>query len=282
MRIGGQAVIEGVMMKSDSSMAIGMRDGKDIKIIGKRLKPFSSRHRWARLPLVRGIVNLIEMLILGFRALNISASLASGEEKISGWSMFLTMAVSLVLAVLLFKFIPLSVAQLAVGSSKSSWTFALIDGLVKIAIFFLYVYFIRRFKDIRRVFEYHGAEHKTVHAFEAEQPLTVDSVKKFSTLHARCGTSFIALVLILSIVVYAFIPMETTLLTKLMLRLLFIPLIAGISYEIIRLEHRFRGNRIFYAVLWPGMLFQHLTTSEPDKKQLQVAIAALKRVKKMG
>ncbi|MFH1408944.1 MAG: DUF1385 domain-containing protein [Nanoarchaeota archaeon] len=283
MKLGGQAVIEGVMIKSDTSVVIALQAGRKIKVIGERLKPFSAKHPWATLPLIRGVVNLIEMLILGTRALNISTRYADDEEeKLSPLSIFLTMLISLIIAVLIFKFIPLFIAQASVGSSSNSALFALIDGLVKVAIFFLYVFIIGRFKDIQRVFQYHGAEHMSVHCHEAKRPLTVKNVARFSPLHPRCGTSFLVLVLLISIIFYAFIPNSASLPLKLFIRLLLLPLIAGVAYEFIRLEHKMRNTVFINIILFPGMLFQKLTTAKPKPQQIRVAIAAVKKAKAMG
>ncbi|MFH1134323.1 MAG: DUF1385 domain-containing protein [Nanoarchaeota archaeon] len=280
LRIGGQAVIEGVMMKSERSLAIAVRDRKGVSVKTRTLK---KKRGWTKLPIVRGIVNLVEMLVIGMQALNYSMEKATGEEnKLSALTMFLIMAFSLVFAVAIFKFIPLIVAQVIVGETRHAWLFSLIDGLAKIIIFFLYVYLIGRMKDIRRVFKYHGAEHMTVHCHEAGLPLTVRNARRFSPIHARCGTSFIVFVLIVGIIVYSFIPMGSTFLQKFLIRLALLPLIAGLAYEFLRLEHLFRDNALYLLLLSPGLLFQRLTTAQPSDSMIKVAIAALAKVRRMG
>ena len=279
-KIGGQAVINGVMMKSPGRMAIAVRKGRRIIIKARKLSLWSERLRkWI---IIRGVVSLFEMLSLGIKSLNYSADIAAGNEKgkssSSSWVMAVTTIFALALGIGLFKFLPLLAAQLL--SPESYIVFNLIDGLTKIAIFIAYVYAISFFKDIHDVFEYHGAEHKAVNCYEAGKKLTVANAQKFSTVHARCGTSFIFIVLLLSIAVYIFIPKSLPFYMKLLYRLLLLPLIAGMSYEIMKLSAKFSDNPIFSAVSLPGRLIQLITTQEPDNGKVEVAIAALKKVVK--
>lgn len=271
--VGGQAVIEGVMMKNGSKIVTAVRD-ENGKIKTEKIKmPCSESH----IPFIRGLVNLYVMLSIGYKSLNFSASVFSEEEESgNGFWMAIGLVFSLILAIFLFKFIPLGTASLFQGwfPLGNIW-FNIIDGFVKILIFVLYVYFISLFKDIRRVFEYHGAEHKTVACYEAGEKLTVSNVKKYSTLHKRCGTTFIFFVLFVSIIVYIFIPTTYSFWMKLLLRLILLPVIAAISYEILRLGAKYK---IFGFLASPGLWIQKITTREPDDKQIEVAIRALKSV----
>lgn len=270
--VGGQAVIEGVMMKAQDKIAVAVRDPKgSIKI--KKLKPAFSE---SKIPFIRGIVNLVFMLYIGYKSLEYSSSIQTGEKESSSFAIVISVLIAIVFAVLLFKFIPLAIASLLTSKfSLNNFVFNLIDGFSKILIFVLYVYLISLFSDIKRVFQYHGAEHKAVACYEHGKKLTVENVRKFSTLHKRCGTTFIFLVLFVSIFVYVFIPADYSFWAKLGLRLLLLPVIASLSYEILRLGARFN----FLSFLtYPGLLIQKITTREPDNAQILVAIKALKAV----
>jgi uncharacterized protein YqhQ len=284
---GGQAVIEGVMMRSTNHVAIAVRKPNNkISVKKEKLKPLGERCKVLAWPFIRGVFNLAEMLVLGVKALNYSAneSAEEEEEQLSEWHIVLSIVIAFGFAILLFKFVPLLLAQLASDTFpfvKDHYiVFNLIDGLLKILLFVLYVLIISAMKDVNRLFQYHGAEHKAVHCYEAKKKLTIDNVKKYSTLHPRCGTSFILIVLVLSILVYTFIPQSFSFLEKLLLRLALLPVIAGISYEILRLAGKFSDSIIMRIVVWPGMMVERITTREPDRNQIEVAIKALDAVLK--
>ena len=282
--IGGQAVMEGVMMKSKHHIATAVRkeDGT-IKVSHRTEVGFAERHRLDRIPFVRGVVILFETLIIGLRELNWSANQAMNEEeKFSSWELALTLVISLVFALALFKLLPLFLATLITRQNGGgNWTLNLLDGGIKFVIFIGYLLLIGRMRDVRRLFQYHGAEHKTVNCYEAGKALTPRNAKRFTKKQARCGTTFVVYVFVLSIVVYIFIPFGASFWTKYLLRILLLPVIAGIAYEWIRIAGKYYGrSAVVRAISAPGMAVQALTTKEPDERQLAVAIAALKSVLK--
>ncbi len=282
--VGGQAVLEGVMMRGVSVWAVAVRrpDG-EIEIASESIKPWAQRHRLWRLPVLRGVVALGESLKIGFRALGISANAQLEEdedgekEEIGGWVWGLTIAFSLVLAIGLFFVVPVGLTSLIKDQLGSPFLFWLIEGLLRTGIFIGYLVVISQLRDLRRVFEYHGAEHKTISCYEAEDELTPARAKLYSRLHPRCGTSFLLIVMVLAIFVFAPIglPAWYWLLAS---RILGIPLIAGLSYEVIKWAGKNRRKRWVRAVMWPGLMLQNLTTREPDEEQLAVAIASLDAV----
>jgi uncharacterized protein YqhQ len=237
------------------------------------------RHRVLRLPVIRGVVALGESLGIGLRALGISANaqLPEEEQEISGGVWAGTVVVALVFAVGLFFLVPVGLTSLIKGQLGSSVLFWLVEGIVRTTIFLGYLVLLSRLRDLRRVFEYHGAEHKTISCYEADRELTPANAARFSRLHPRCGTSFLLIVMVVAIFVFAPIglPAWYWLLTT---RILGIPLIAGLSFELIKLAGRYRRKRWVRAVMWPGLQLQKLTTREPDSSQLEVAIAALNAV----
>src|SRR5512139_2074952 len=240
LRVGGQAVIEGVMMRSPNSMAIAVRrpNGK-IVVKRERLDFFSEKKFFTRLPLIRGVMNLLSALILGMKALNFSANQSLEEEQeVSSWTMGLTFTFALCFGIFLFFLTPLFLTKwlrFAIPMvSTSGVLFNLVDGVIRLMIFLAYLWAISFFKEIRRIFEYHGAEHKSIFAFESGEVLTADRVKGFSYLHPRCGTSFLLIVMVVSILVFALIPHQLAFGYKVASRVVFIPLIAGLAYEIIR------------------------------------------------
>ena len=276
MEIGGQAVIEGVMIKSPRAMAIAVRK-PDGKIVVKKAKqtPWARRSKILRIPVIRGAVSLIEMLVVGIRTLNWSAEqqAAKKEEKIKGWEIGLAMLFAIALAVGLFIVLPFYLAKIFIATR--GFVFNLLDGVFRAAVFVGYLAVIGRLADVRRTFQYHGAEHKAVHCFESGKKLTVDNVKRFAKEHLRCGTSFFAIVVVVAIIVFSLIKTQNTLL-NIALRIVVIPLIAGLSYEVLKLSARFHSNPIMKAIAAPGIAIQKLTTAEPDRKQIEVAIAAIK------
>jgi uncharacterized protein YqhQ len=282
--LGGQAVLEGVMMRGISTWAVGVRNPEgQIEISSEPLVPWAKRHRIWRLPVIRGVVALGESLKIGFRALAISANAQmeadedGNKEEIGGWVWGVTVLFSLVLAVGLFFVVPVGLTSLIKDRLGSPFLFWLIEGLLRTAIFIGYLVAISRLPDLRRVFEYHGAEHKTISCYEAEDDLVPARAKLYSRLHPRCGTSFLLVVMVLAIFVFAPIglPAWYWLLAS---RILGIPLIAGLSYEVIKWAGKNRRKRWVRGVMWPGLMLQNLTTREPDEEQLAVAIAALEKV----
>jgi uncharacterized protein YqhQ len=278
--VGGQAVMEGVMMRGVSTWAVGVRkpDG-EIDVQSFPLVSWTKRHRAFRLPVIRGVVALVESLNIGFKALGMSANaqLDEEEEPISGAMWFGTVLVALLFAVGLFFVVPVGLTSLFKDQLGSAFLFWLVEGLVRTAIFLGYIVLLARVRDLRRVFEYHGAEHKTISCFEAGLPLTPENAQRFSRLHPRCGTSFLLIVMIVAIFVFAPIglPEWYILLAS---RVLGVPLIAGLSFEVIKWAGRNRRKPWVQKLMWPGMMLQKLTTREPDHEQLAVAIAAVEAV----
>ncbi|MFH1506185.1 MAG: DUF1385 domain-containing protein, partial [archaeon] len=226
---------------------------------------------------------LIDMLILGMKAITFSANASTDdkEEELSNWEIFFTLLFAFAIALLIFKFLPLwlSSAFQAKTNIGNFW-FNLMDGLLKIFFLIIYIWLISRMKEVQRMFEYHGAEHKAVHTYEAGKKLTVKNVKKYGCAHDRCGTAFILIVFFVSIIFYMFIPAEFSLGQKYLWRILLLPIIAGVSYEIIKLASKHHDKMIFKWILKPGLVLQRLTTKTPDDKQIEVGIAALKAVLK--
>ncbi|HEU5141948.1 MAG TPA: DUF1385 domain-containing protein [Solirubrobacterales bacterium] len=282
--LGGQAVLEGVMMRGISTWAVAVRNPEgQVEITSEPLVPWAKRHRLWRVPVLRGVVALGESLKIGFRALAISANAQMEEdeegnrEEIGGWLWGLTVVFSLALAVGLFFVVPVGLTSLIKDELGSSLLFWLVEGILRTAIFIAYIVAISKLPDLRRVFEYHGAEHKTISCYEAEDELVPARAKLYSRLHPRCGTSFLLIVMVLAIFVFAPIglPAWYWLLAS---RILGIPLIAGLSYEVIKWAGKNRRKRWVRVVMWPGLMLQNLTTREPDEEQLAVAIAALEKV----
>jgi uncharacterized protein YqhQ len=287
--VGGQAVLEGVMMRGVGTWAVAVRapapEGSpedalgEIKVQTNELTSVLKKHRVLRLPIIRGVVALGESLAIGFKALGISANaqLGEDEEEISGGMWFGTVVVAIALAVGLFFVVPVGLTSLIKDQLNSSFLFWLVEGVLRTTIFLGYLVLLSRLRDLRRVFEYHGAEHKTISCYEAELPLTPSNAQRFSRLHPRCGTSFLLVVMIVAIFVFAPIGLPAWYLLVLT-RILGVPLIAGISFEIIKFAGRNRRKRWVRAVMWPGLQLQKLTTREPDLDQLAVAIAAMDAV----
>ena len=282
--VGGQAVLEGVMMRGVSSWAVAVRNPEgQIELSSEGLTPWATRRRLWRVPVLRGVVALGESLKIGFRALAISANAQmepdeDGEkEEIGGFVWGATIVLSMALAIGLFFVVPVGVTSLIKDRLGSPFLFWLIEGLLRTGIFIGYIAAISRLPDLRRVFEYHGAEHKTISCYEAEDELVPARAKLYSRLHPRCGTSFLLIVMVLAIFVFAPIglPAWYWLLAS---RILGIPLIAGLSYEVIKWAGKNRRKAWVRGVMWPGLMLQNLTTREPDEEQLAVAIASLEKV----
>jgi uncharacterized protein YqhQ len=284
MLIGGQAVIEGVMMRGLSGYTVAVRqpDG-NVALKKDRLVSVAKKYPFLKTPVLRGSVVLIQSLILGMRALNYSASVSSegkdGEPEMSNWAIASSMILALGMGVGLFILAPLGLTNLIrhyLVPEMSNLGYNVIDGIIRALFFFIYVYSISFMDEIRRVFQYHGAEHKTVYTFEANEELTVENARTKSTLHPRCGTSFLMFVMAISIVVFSLIPSTAPFAVKFGARIVLIPLIAGLAYEVIRFSARHLSNPGCRMLIKPGLWLQRITTKEPDDKQLEVAIIALR------
>jgi len=282
--VGGQAVIEGVMMRSPGAIATAVRNPEGRIVIRK--KPFRSivaRHRWLNLPVFRGGVHLIETMGLGIDALMFSAEQAASDDRVADKKasrkdqlvMWGTVAFAFLLSLGLFFYLPLMLTHW-LGVEGSVW-FNVVDGVIRVAIFILYLWAISKMKDMGRVFAYHGAEHKSSHAFENGRSLDADGARPFTTLHPRCGTSFLFFVMIISILVFVFLGKPHTVGERL-LRLAFVPLIGGLAYEAIKLSGKFCDAWWLKPAIQPGLWLQKITTRPPDDAQLDVAMAALRAV----
>ncbi|MDR2431772.1 MAG: DUF1385 domain-containing protein [Candidatus Margulisbacteria bacterium] len=279
--LGGQALLEGVMMKGDSALgyAVYAPDGR-LHTERREHQPWKSKYPFLGWVFVRGIVNLLEMLLLGINALDFSVSVALPEDhkKQAKYEMPLSLALSLLISFLLFIFLPaLLFSGLQGGYTGNILWLNLLEGSARILIFVVFLYAVGLSQDMARVFGYHGAEHMTVHAYEAGEKLTVAAVRKYSPLHPRCGTSFLLVVFIVSIVVLALFG-RTTLVSRLFIKICMLPAVAGVSYELIRLVCRL-PKCFSFIILGPGLLLQYLTTRRPDDQMLKAAIAALETAK---
>jgi len=280
MAAGGQAVIEGVLMRAKKT-AIAVRQ-PDRKIVTREYdKPMLiKRFPFLGTPFIRGVCVLWDSMYMGIVALSWSAEVSSQDtgEELKKKDIVGAILFALALAIGLFVLAPFLVAQLIPAIKEDPVSFALFEGIVRVAILVLYIWAVSRSKDVKRVFEYHGAEHKTVHAYEAGVELTVNEVRKYSRIHPRCGTSFLFITMIAAIIVLIIANSiwQVGFWQKLLIRILFIPVIASISYEFLRFTAKHLDNPLFRALAWPGMLLQRLTTAEPDDDQLEVAIVSLK------
>lgn len=339
--VGGQALLEGIMMRGKYNWACAIREPDGgIYVEEHDLASGKNKHGWLRWPLIRGCTALVESLALGFKALEIAAEHAFGDEEeekaaevqadtivdslesqfeneqipleakmqsasesvqtdddgtdsgLSKGAMTFSMIFGVVLGVVLFIVAPAALTNLIVGEYDSNMVlWNIVDGVLRVAVFIFYIWLIGRMEDIRRMFKYHGAEHKTIHCFEHNLPLTPENARQFPRLHVRCGTAFLIMVLIIAIIVYTLVPVNALIsawgvpdgIPKLALviavRILFLPVIAGISYEItVKWAGTHPDNPLVKVILWPGMQMQYLTTNEPDDDQIECAIAAMKRV----
>jgi len=286
--VGGQAVLEGVMMRGPSNWAVAVRkpDG-DIAHVHQPISSPMARHRLFRLPVVRGVVALGESLAIGFRALAISANYAAQEAREDGaepeevsteltrGQLIFAFAIAIGFAVMLFKVTPALITDW-IGIKRTGW-FVIVEGLIRVTLFVLYLTVISLLPDLRRVFQYHAAEHKAINAYEAGEELEPETVQRHSLIHPRCGTAFLLWVMVIAIFVFAFFgrPAWYWLIAT---RILLLPVIAGIAYELIRFAGKHSGNRVLMTLLAPGLWLQRLTTREPTLDQLEVSIRALKEV----
>ena len=281
--IGGQAVIEGVMMRSPSYIATAVRKPSG-EIVYKRTKISSKKSKLAETPFLRGVVMLFDALVMGIKELTFSANEAEEkeEEQLSQKEAILTTVISLGLGIGLFIVLPSLIGSFLFLNNKIYSN--LLEAVLRLLFFILYIWLISFSKDVKRVYEYHGAEHKSIYAYENGMELTPENAKKFTTLHPRCGTSFLLIVMLIAIVVFSIIdfifPTPTTIVAriglKVLLRVILMPLIAGISYEIQRYSSKHLDNKCIKALAFPGLSLQRITTKEPDLQQLEVAIVAIK------
>ena len=276
--VGGQAVIEGVMMRGPKDVATAVRDPNGrIQVETHPVSSIADRYPILKKPMLRGTVSLVESLVLGLRSLSYSAKMAGDEdEQLTDKEMAGTIIFALVLASILFIAIPTGAAKFFHFITDDPVFLNLMEGFLRLAIFLAYIGGISRMKDIRRVFQYHGAEHKTIHCYEAGLPLTVANVQRFSRLHPRCGTNFLLIVMLVSIFVYAFLGWPS-LVERIVSRILLLPVVAGISYELIRFAGR-TTNPVALKLIKPGLWLQYLTTRPPQDDMVEVAIESLKAV----
>src|SRR6184192_1260876 len=282
--IGGQAVLEGVMMRGPRNWAVAVRkpDG-EIAQVTKQIDPLMARHWTLRLPVVRGVVALGESLAIGFRALSVSANYAAAEAaegdeepaEIGRWALAFAFLVAIGFAVMIFKVGPALLTDL-LPISSGGW-FVLVEGLVRVSVFVVYLTVLSFIPSLRRVFQYHAAEHNAINAYEAGDPLTPESAQRHSLIHPRCGTAFLLWVMVVGVFVYALLgrPVWYWLIVS---RIVLLPVIAGIAYELIRFAGKHTDSRILMTLLAPGLWLQRLTTREPTLDQLEVSIKALKEV----
>lgn len=292
--VGGQAVIEGVMMRSPNFITVAVRKNKgDIKVKDQNFRSFCLRVKFLGIPVVRGVVNLFEMMIVGMRMLNFSANelMDQPEEDQKNASTFqkvmtfLSFGFSLVFALgmslFLFKFLPLFITDFLSKKytilNENYLLFNMVDGIIKTTFFVVYIALLGLTPSLKRVFQYHGAEHKSIYTYENGLDLTVENAKKMTRFHPRCGTSFILVVFLISIFVYTFVPRQPDFMLNFLVRVLFLPIVAGVSYEFLRWSARQQQNFFVKMVIAPGLWFQRLTTREPDDTQLEVALSALRK-----
>ena len=278
---GGQALIEGVLMRGRDAIAVAIRhpDGR----IVWAAEPLGSRFhgsRWAKLPLIRGLVVLYETLFVGTRWLVRSASVQAEEEgvELGKGSIALMLVITLAAGIGIFFLLPLFLASVATGnvSNENQFVQHLVEGLIRVAIFLGYLILIAQSNDIRRVFQYHGAEHMTIHALEHDEPLTPSAIRKYPTAHPRCGTEFLVVVIALSIIAFSLVGRQEPL-VMVGSRILLIPVIAAVGYEILRWGARHRANPIVRAIMWPGILVQMITTRQPTDDMIEVAIVSMEQ-----
>ena len=278
-KVGGQAVIEGVMMRGTDKVAVAVRTPNgEITVDVNPVNSIRDKYPILKKPLLRGVIALFESLYDGMKALAYSAQVSGDEdEQLTGKEMVMTIATSVLLAVGLFIVIPTWSMRFLHELTSDPMLLNLAEGVLRMVIFLAYIATISSMNDIQRVFQYHGAEHKTIYAFEAGLPLKVENVRPFSTLHPRCGTNFLMIVMLISMFIFTFLGWPD-LLERIASRVVLMPVIAGVSYEIIRFAGNHDDNPLVHFAIMPGLLLQKLTTRQPDDSQIEVAIASLKAV----
>lgn len=277
--VGGQAVIEGVMMRGPGVTATAVREPAGTIVVQKEpTKSIADTYPILKKPFLRGCVALYESLVIGMKALSFSAKAAGDEEEeMSNREIAITMVISTIFAIAVFLALPTFIVKFIPGVQDNHVVLNLIEGVIRLVLFLLYIWGIGLTKDIQRVFQYHGAEHKTIHTYELDLPLTVENVRKQSRLHPRCGTNFLLIVMVVSIFVFAFLGWPN-LLERIVSRVLLMPVVAGIAYEVIRLAGRSEHSFV-QAFIKPGLALQYMTTREPEDDQIEVAIRALEEVR---
>ena len=276
--VGGQAIIEGVMMRSPWKISIAVRKPNGTIMTDIKEKPILSKtNKFFALPIIRGVVNMVDSLIIGLKALSLSATLAMDEEeeKLSAFDLSIAMLLAFGLFVGLFIALPTFLTSRIDHYIHSTILYNIIEGLIRVSIFLLYLFIISRMKDIKRIFEYHGAEHKTIFAFENGQELTLENIRKYTTHHHRCGTNWLMNYMFISIFIFSFLG-RPGIITRIISRIALIPIVAGLAYEAIRLLSKYQDRGLANILALPGLLLQRITTQEPDDSQLEVAVAALK------
>ena len=277
--VGGQALIEGLMIKSSKFISIGLRLPNDkIKVKVEKYVSITEKYKFFKLPFIRGIVILFEMLFIGMKGLIYSSNEQDDEEEsLSFFSIVLTIALSLFFALIIFKAIPLFVSKIIDNFFNLNVILLnLIDGFLRIGMFLIYIILISKMDDVKTLFAYHGAEHAVISCYENNKKLDYDNVKKFSTLHSRCGTSFLIITLVISIIIFSIIPFNMVYWKLFIYRLPLIIPIAGISYEILKISNKYSNYWFFKQIIKPGLWVQKITTNKPNKKQIEVAIETLK------
>ncbi|MDZ4169786.1 MAG: DUF1385 domain-containing protein [Coriobacteriia bacterium] len=293
--IGGQAVLEGIMMRGKFNWAVAVRtaDGS-IHTEEHDLRSAAKKHGWMRKPVIRGVVALVETLALAMKAFTVSASLAgeTEDEQLTPGEITFSLVMGIGLAIGIFIILPAVVTNLTgLRATENPFRWNIVDGVLRVVAFFLYIWAISRMKDIQRVFAYHGAEHKTIHAYEHGLPLETPVIQRWSTQHMRCGTSFLLMVMVIAILVFSLVPVKAiaaqwgitntlAILGLLILsRIILMPLVAGLAYEVtVKWAGANSGNPIVKMVLWPGLQLQRMTTREPDDEMIEVAVAAMSLV----
>ena len=279
---GGQALIEGVMMRGKRYQAMSARleDGRIVSEV-EEFTMLTDRHKFFGLPFIRGTFNMIDSLISGMKALtwstNVSLAEDEDEEELTPMEIAMTMIVSIGLGILLFFVLPVVIAHYFQPLIPGNFLQNIFEGVVRVVVFLLYLFLISRMKEIRRVFQYHGAEHKSIHCYEAGEALTPENAMKHTRLHPRCGTSFLFIVMVISIFVFALVGVENFA-WRMASRIVLLPVIAGVSYEVLRYCGKHMDKAWVRAIAWPGMQLQRLTTGEPDLEMLEVAIYSLQKV----
>mgnify|MGYP003369513966 FL=1 len=280
---GGQALIEGVMMRGKRYQAMSARleDGRIVSEV-EEFTMLTDRHKFFGLPFIRGTFNMIDSLISGMKALtwstNVSLAEDEDEEELTPMEIAMTMIVSIGLGILLFFVLPVVIAHYFQPLIPGNFLQNIFEGVVRVVVFLLYLFLISRMKEIRRVFQYHGAEHKSIHCYEAGEALTPENAMKHTRLHPRCGTSFLFIVMVISIFVFALVGVENFA-WRMASRIVLLPVIAGVSYEVLRYCGKHMDKAWVRAIAWPGMQLQRLTTGEPDLEMLEVAIYSLQKVR---
>ena len=280
---GGQAVMEGIMMRSKDNVVICVRQPNDEIVTQKqKLNPVSQKYRFLKLPFIRGVVALIETMYTGIKGIYFSANAAFGDDEeveLSSKEIAVIVAVAIALSVLLFSVTPFFLTSLL--GLETGVVFSVAEGIVRLSFLLGYLFFVSQIGDFKRILQYHGAEHTAINAYEAGVEMNVENVRKYSRFHARCGTSFLLIVTVISILFFSLVS-SPDYLTRLSYRVLLVPVISSVSYEVLRISDRFKDSAIVKAIVAPGLLLQRFTTREPDDKMLEVAIKAVKEVETMA